>query len=295
MRVRVQPATVIATVALFVALGGTSFAVVQGTINGSQLRNRSVGGIKLKLHTVNAKDLNLAGLPEVPHARLADHATSAVTAGTAQRALRADSAAALTGKLSVTQISGKLPATQVSGKLPASQISGNLPATQVSGKLPASQISGNLPASQVSGAVANANSAASVTGHTFAQINARGANLSPAPLLSGFGSLTLQCIGPASAPGNVTLRITNSSTNAGTFNAGIVNGPSAYLDQGQAPGAVAGTPTTTDFTFPVTGSAAQVSFAYKIVVGSTTDIVTGVFGVVIGNGSCTAFGNAEAS
>jgi hypothetical protein len=188
----------------------------------------------------------------------------------------------------------------VSGKLPASQISGNLPATQVSGKLPASQISGNLPASQVSGAVANATSAAAVAGHTFAQINARATAPSAAPLLTGFSGLTLQCIGPSTTPANVTLRITNSSTSTGTFNATIVNGAAApngpvLLDQGPVAGAAGGTPTTTDFMFPVTGAADQVSFAYKVVVGSTTDIVTGVFGVAISGGTCTAFGNAQAS
>jgi hypothetical protein len=290
---------VIATVALFVALAGSSYAVVGGEINGSQLRARSVPGTKLKRHTVGAAELNFARLPKVPGARLADHSTSALKAIYAQSALRADSAAradALTGKLSTSQLVGKLPATQISGQLPATQISGKLPATQISGKLPATQISGSLPGSQVSGAVANATSAASVNGQSFAQINAHALSLAPAPLLNGFGGLTLACIGPAGTTGDVTLRITNSSTATGTFSAGIISGGSpsvAQLEQGPAAAASGGTPTTTDFTFPVTAGA-QVNFSFRLPTSGHTQVVTGSFAILVDKG-CTAFGTAEAS
>jgi hypothetical protein len=297
MRIRVQPATVIATVALFVALAGSSYAVVGGQLNGSQLRDRSVPGIKLKRHTVGATELNVARLPKVPAARLADHSASAVTAIAAQSALRANSAAtasALTGKLNASQLSGKLPATQISGQLPATQISGKLPATQVSGKLPASQISGSLPGSQVSGAVATATSATSVNGQSFAQINAHALSLASAPLLGGFDGLTLACIGPAGTTGDVTLRLTNPSTATGTFSAGIISSPSmAALEQGPVAPATGGTPTTTDFTFPVTAGA-QVSFSFRLPASGHTQVVTGSFAILVNNG-CTAFGTAEGS
>jgi hypothetical protein len=183
----------------------------------------------------------------------------------------------------------------LTGKLSAAQISGKLSATQVSGKLPASQISGSLPGSQVSGTVASATSASAVSGQTFAKLNARAVNAGAAPLLSGFGGLTLACIGQSSGTsGTVMLQITNGSTNQATFSAGIISGASALNDQGAVPGAVAGTPTTTDFPFPVSSGSAEVDFSYKDVVGSTTNVVTGTFAVVIDNG-CTAFGNAEAS
>jgi hypothetical protein len=298
MTIRVQPATVIATVALFVALGGSSYAVVGGQINGGQLRDRSVPGTKLKRHTIGAGELNFARLPKVPASHLADHSTNALKATYAQSAVRADSAAradALTGKLSAAQVVGKLPTTQISGQLPATQISGKLPATQISGKLPATQISGNLPGSQVSGAVANATSAASVDGQSFSQINARAISPNSAPLLTGFGGLTLACSFTAGTPATVTLQITNPSSAAGTFSAGVISDGSAaaQLVQGTVAAASQGTPTTTPFTFPVT-TGAQVNFSYKLPTSGHTQVVTGSFAIQVNNG-CTAFGTAEAS
>ena len=64
-KLRLQASTVIATLALFVALGGTSYAV-GNTINGSQLKNRSVAGKKLKNHTVTGTQVNVSGYPEGP-------------------------------------------------------------------------------------------------------------------------------------------------------------------------------------------------------------------------------------
>src|SRR5437588_6672972 len=48
-------ANVMATLALFVALGGASYAVVQ--INGGQIKNRSIPGTKLKPHTLTASQI----------------------------------------------------------------------------------------------------------------------------------------------------------------------------------------------------------------------------------------------
>lgn len=53
---RLSYANVMATLALFVALGGTSYAVTQ--INGNQITNRSIGGGKLKPHTLTAQELH---------------------------------------------------------------------------------------------------------------------------------------------------------------------------------------------------------------------------------------------
>jgi hypothetical protein len=44
-----------ATAAVFIALGGTSYAVTQ--ISGSRIKNRSIVGQKLKLHTVSSGEL----------------------------------------------------------------------------------------------------------------------------------------------------------------------------------------------------------------------------------------------
>ena len=47
MRIRKHPATVIATVALLVALGGGTAAYASGLINGSQIKNHSIATKKL--------------------------------------------------------------------------------------------------------------------------------------------------------------------------------------------------------------------------------------------------------
>lgn len=128
---RFQPSTVIATVALFVALGGTSYAV-SGQINGSQLKNGSVTGKKLAKHTVTGTQVNVATFPKVPSAHLADsattatglassatiagsqvtgavaNATNAATATNATNATNATTAAKLSGE-SFAQINGSCP------------------------------------------------------------------------------------------------------------------------------------------------------------------------------------------
>jgi hypothetical protein len=62
---------IVALAALFVALGGTSYAVSQ--IDGKSIRDRSVPGSKLKKSTVTAKELDLKHIV-VPRARIADQA-----------------------------------------------------------------------------------------------------------------------------------------------------------------------------------------------------------------------------
>ncbi|MBV9309858.1 MAG: hypothetical protein JOZ73_03460 [Solirubrobacterales bacterium] len=57
----------VALLALFVALGGSAYAV--GSINGSKLKNRSVAGKKLKKHTITGKEINFRKLGVVPSAQ----------------------------------------------------------------------------------------------------------------------------------------------------------------------------------------------------------------------------------
>jgi hypothetical protein len=52
---RPSPALILAALALFVALGGTAYAVT--AINGRLLVNRSVPGAKLKLHTLTTNEI----------------------------------------------------------------------------------------------------------------------------------------------------------------------------------------------------------------------------------------------
>lgn len=76
------PSTGLAAVALFAALGGTSYAAVSNQINGAKIENRSVAGIKLKKHAVTGTDVNVSTFPKVPAARHADAATNAPTPST---------------------------------------------------------------------------------------------------------------------------------------------------------------------------------------------------------------------
>jgi hypothetical protein len=64
---RLNYANVVATLALFIALGGSSYAVSR--ISGSQLKNNSVAGKKLKRNTVGGKRIRESGLGTVPSAR----------------------------------------------------------------------------------------------------------------------------------------------------------------------------------------------------------------------------------
>ena len=62
---------IVGYVALFVALSGTSYAAAT-RISGSQLKNRSVAGIKLKKHTISGTEINARRLGTVPQAAFAN-------------------------------------------------------------------------------------------------------------------------------------------------------------------------------------------------------------------------------
>jgi hypothetical protein len=84
-----SPAFVIALIALFVALGGTSYAAInalpKNSVGTKQLKKNAVTGVKIKNKAVTASKINTAGLtvPNATHAASADSATSATTAGSA--------------------------------------------------------------------------------------------------------------------------------------------------------------------------------------------------------------------
>src|SRR3954467_15019116 len=75
-------ANVTSSIALFVALGGTSFAVVSGSIGSSQIANNSVRSADIHNRTITSRDVKRNGLGgtnikesrlgRVPHARRAD-------------------------------------------------------------------------------------------------------------------------------------------------------------------------------------------------------------------------------
>ncbi len=87
-----SPALVIALIALFVALGGTSFAAInalpKNSVGSKQLKKNAVTGVKIKNGAVTAAKINPSGLtvPNATHATSADSATNATNATTATNA-----------------------------------------------------------------------------------------------------------------------------------------------------------------------------------------------------------------
>lgn len=98
-RLSVRPSTLIATLALFLACGGTSYAI-GGTLNGALLKDGSVAGVKLKKHTITGTYVNVLTFPTVPSAHVADSATTAATATNATKA------GTVTGTINGGQVSG---------------------------------------------------------------------------------------------------------------------------------------------------------------------------------------------
>lgn len=94
-----SPALVISLVALFVALGGSSYAAIAtlpvNSVGTKQLKNDAVIGTKIKDASVTAADIDPTGLtaPEATHAGSADSATNATHATSADSATTATSAA----------------------------------------------------------------------------------------------------------------------------------------------------------------------------------------------------------
>jgi hypothetical protein len=70
LRQRLTYANVMSTLAVFIALGGSSYAAL--TINGSSIKNRSIPAKKLKRNSITAKEVRESRLSRVPRAKRAD-------------------------------------------------------------------------------------------------------------------------------------------------------------------------------------------------------------------------------
>jgi hypothetical protein len=113
---RPSPALVVATLALFVALGGASYAafsVPANSVGTKQLKSRAVTGAKIADHAVSGPNLNLSQFPTVPSATHADTATSAASATNATNAAHATDATNATNATNATTASN---ATQLGGR-----------------------------------------------------------------------------------------------------------------------------------------------------------------------------------
>jgi hypothetical protein len=95
LRPRLTYANVIATLALFLALGGGAYAAVQlpkNSVGAKQLKNNAVSSAKIKNGAVIGSKIKLSSLGTVPSATHADTATSASSAANAGHADTARSA-----------------------------------------------------------------------------------------------------------------------------------------------------------------------------------------------------------
>jgi hypothetical protein len=94
-----SPALVIALIALFVALGGSSYAAInslpKNSVGSKQLKKNAVTGVKIKNGAVTKSKINTSGLtvPNATHASTADSATTATSATNATNATNATTAA----------------------------------------------------------------------------------------------------------------------------------------------------------------------------------------------------------
>jgi hypothetical protein len=90
-RDRLTYANVVATLALFVALGGTGYAASQ--ITSRNIKNRSIKGVDISKDALGGTEVNESKLKEVPLARSATSATSADISRNADNAVRSQSSA----------------------------------------------------------------------------------------------------------------------------------------------------------------------------------------------------------
>lgn len=67
---RLTYANVMSTLAVFIALGGSSYAAIR--INGSSIRNRSIPAAKLRYNTLGGREIKESALDQVPFALNAD-------------------------------------------------------------------------------------------------------------------------------------------------------------------------------------------------------------------------------
>ena len=129
-----SPAFVISLVALFVALGGTTYAATslpKNSVGTKQLKKNAVTGPKIKKGAVTAAKINAKGLtvPNALHATSADSATSATNATHAASAGSASPTGSAGGALAGSYPSPSIAAAPAPTGIAANPVSGTDPCT----------------------------------------------------------------------------------------------------------------------------------------------------------------------
>jgi hypothetical protein len=141
---RLTYANVMATIAVFVALGGASYAatslaknsvgskqIKNGAVTGAKIKNGAVTAAKIGTAAVTGSKIDLATLGTVPsatnasHAAAADSATHATSAETASHATSADSATHATSADSATHAESATSANSATTAANAEQLAGH--------------------------------------------------------------------------------------------------------------------------------------------------------------------------
>ena len=127
VRHRVTYANVVSTLALFVALGGSAYAVTQ--IKGSQIKRRSIPANRVKKNALTGTEIKESKLARVPRAAKADSATKATSAVAALSAATATKLSGLaasdflrSGRLEVRRASLEATTPQVVASWPEAGI-----------------------------------------------------------------------------------------------------------------------------------------------------------------------------
>jgi hypothetical protein len=115
-------ANAMASIAVFVALGGGAYAAVH--VNGKDIKNHTITGKKIKRNTLGSKQIKESRLGEVPSAR---RAQSAATADSAATASTADTATKATTATSATTAASASNATNATNAANAAKLGGAPP------------------------------------------------------------------------------------------------------------------------------------------------------------------------
>jgi hypothetical protein len=100
MKVKLSYANVMATIAVFIALGGSAYAagqIAKNSVGTRQLKKNSVTGAKVKNGSLTGADINASTLGQVPSAQNASSAVNADNSVTARTAATAANANTLGG------------------------------------------------------------------------------------------------------------------------------------------------------------------------------------------------------